>query len=253
MASLFDDANTQFSEVDSTPVSIAPFTLAYWGQPNDDTIQAIAFGIFDKDQGSFYFALSHDGLQGDKINFILQGTGNVQVFTTTSFTKDVWSHACGVNVSSTDHRVYLNGGSVGTSATETVADLCDRITVGRAGTNSPSNYFSGDIAECAIWNVALSETEVQTLAAGYSPLFVRPGSLVFYDPMIRSDSGDDTHDIIGGLTLVGQGGTGVPVTSNHPRIIRPSGLYVPGDVVAAPAGSILPQIVSSQHQMQGVA
>jgi hypothetical protein len=74
-------------------------------------------------------------------------------------------------------------------------------------------YTDAKIAESAIWNVALTAAEIATLAAGYSPLFVRPQSLVFYAPIIR-----ELNNLKGGV-LTNNGSAAVSV---HPRIIYPT-------------------------------
>ena len=57
------------------------------------------------------------------------------------------------------------------------------------------------------------------LAAGFSPLMVRPESLIGYWPLGGAYS-NDNMDIIGGNTLTTNGG---PTVETHPRIIYPSG------------------------------
>ena len=81
-------------------------------------------------------------------------------------------------------------------------------------THSPKNT----VAECALWNVALTAAEIDALAAGFSPLFIRPGSLVGYWPLGGAYS--DYIDPIGSNTL---SATGDPAAADHPRIIYPSG------------------------------
>jgi len=41
--------------------------------------------------------------------------------------------------------------------------------------------MDGDLAEAAIWNIALSDADVARLATGESPLSVRPDALVDVD------------------------------------------------------------------------
>jgi hypothetical protein len=60
-----------------------------------------------------------------------------------------------------------------------------------AGTARENQGADVLLAEAAIWNVALSDTEVAALAAGYSPKTIQPTALVAYWPLI----GDWTPEI----------------------------------------------------------
>ena len=73
-------------------------------------------------------------------------------------------------------------------------------------------YFDGSIAEAAIWNAALTDDEILSLAKGFTPDQIRPQNLVFYAPLIR-----ELQDLRGGLTITNNNGATV---SNHPRVIQ---------------------------------
>ena len=78
--------------------------------------------------------------------------------------------------------------------------------------STPSAPFDGDIAEFAVWdNTHLDQAEIESLAAGYSPLLVRLPT--WYVPLVR----DADKDIVGGNSFT-VGGT--PTVSPHPRIIE---------------------------------
>lgn len=78
---------------------------------------------------------------------------------------------------------------------------------------SPSSaMFNGSIAEPAIWNAALTDAEIASLAAGFTPDQVRPQSLSLYAPLIRN-----LADLRLGRTITNVGGATV---STHPRIIQ---------------------------------
>ncbi len=56
--------------------------------------------------------------------------------------------------------------------------------------------MTGQIAEVGIWNVALADAEIASLADGMTCDKVRPQSLVFYAPLVR-----ELIDARGGLTI----------------------------------------------------
>jgi len=94
------------------------------------------------------------------------------------------------------------------------------------------------LAEAGLWDAALTDAEVAILGVGYSPLFVRPQSLVAYWPLVR-----DAKDRVGGYDLTAGGG---PVVAAHPRIIYPSPQFVPRKIAAAAAAAYGRQILSEE-------
>ena len=76
---------------------------------------------------------------------------------------------------------------------------------------------TGDLAEAAVWNVALTDAEVAALARGIHPFLIRPDALVAYwpilgrySPEINLKSNSATMAIQGTLSQAA-----------HPRIFRP--------------------------------
>lgn len=82
-----------------------------------------------------------------------------------------------------------------------------------------------EIAECASWSVCLSDAEIADLAAGFSPMIVRPESLHFYDSCLSS--------AINEFVSVTSSDSGTVNYVDHPPIIYPSGVLS----VAQGAGS----------------
>lgn len=240
MAALFNDANTQFFEVDSAPVLTTPLTMACWFTADTIALGLTLVALVDKDLATqWFYLLAQGNITGDPIAASArQGATIGRADSTTGYAGDgTWQHAAAVFATTTSRTAYLDGGSAGSNTTLVDPANIDRISVGRLGDSSPSNYHSGDIAEVAVWDTNLTAAEITELSKRISPLAVRPQNLVYYDPIIRPDSADDIHDIVGGLTLVGQGGTGTPVASAHPSINRLAGAKIatPGAAVAAPA------------------
>lgn len=219
MARLFDDASTQRLETATVPVTAVPFTLACWGRSNDATVDQAAISlcissaanercglIFAGAQvGDFIWAY-HDDLSG------LPGGASAQ--TSSGFTANQWTHAAAVfDTGSTT--AYINGGSAVTDGDAPTIGAIDRYAVGRFSDSTPSAYFSGDLAEVAVWNAALTPAEITSLAAGVCPLLVRPDALVSYVPLVGRTSPE--IDLVSGAALTVTGAT----ASDHPRAFRP--------------------------------
>lgn len=83
-------------------------------------------------------------------------------------------------------------------------------TIGNRNADNARNW-DGDLAEFGCWNAILTDDEFFALCKGYSPLLIRPASLVEYVPMVRDNLS---------LKRAAPTITGTAVT-NHPRIIYP--------------------------------
>ena len=196
MARFFDRDIGEALYVDSAPTAAYPFTMACWF--NADRIDA-SMGLMwlgDKDATNHFWTLYVNDSEVVSAT-VLAGGGPAHAVSSANWTADTWRHACGVFTSSTSRAAFLDGGNKGTNATDLTPANADRIGLGSFLDFSVSSPFGGDIAEAAAWNVALTDAEVAILAKGYSPLFIRPQSLIFYVPLIR----DNDEDLIGGLSL----------------------------------------------------
>lgn len=215
MAYLFDDALVHRIRSASTPVTAAPFTMACWARPDAENVAAAALSIGDKDVGAHFWDILFVGnVAGDPIRFraLAGGTAGSAEATGIDFAANTWYHVCGVETSATDRAVFVDGGNKGTNATNRSPANADNITIGADGNSTFSSPFSGDVAEAAVWNVALTDAEVAVLGKGVPAFMVRPSALVFYAPLIRG-----AIDIRAGNALT----VTTPVPSPHPRVFYP--------------------------------
>ncbi len=94
-----------------------------------------------------------------------------------------WSHVAGRKNGTgvTALSIFLNG--VGTSGTsnKTIQNRADSLNIGRF--SDALLPFDGRIAEVAIWNLALTDTEIGYLADGASPLTIQAANLKGYWPI----------------------------------------------------------------------
>ena len=101
----------------------------------------------------------------EKVGFAIDdGNDNPFVKTTNSVADGNWHHAVGIREDG-DIKLYLDGSFIDstTDTTDTSIDSTDPLFIG-AGTNASSgaigNFFDGNIDEVAIWNTALTSTQV---------------------------------------------------------------------------------------------
>lgn len=121
------------------------------------------------------------------------------------------------------------GSNTYTPGTPTTGDVIS----GDVTAPSNSQYqIDGRMAEIALWNVDIGASGYLQLAAGFSALFVRPESLIFYMPIIGRYAPE--------IELIsGKNGTvaGTLANADHPRIIYPSSSQTRRFKAAAAAGS----------------
>jgi len=167
----------------------------------------------------------------------------------TTLSNGVEYHACGIWTSSTDRVSVLDGdwAGRGSNTTSKVPSGIDKVSIGAQYFNStgPNFGLNGRIAEVGIWNAALVQAEVEALAAGVSPLLIRPGNLVFYVPLV----GDQKDDLTGTAPVTADGTTPT-VVEQHPAIYKPHNQVIRFPSVAAPVSG---RIMSSLTNHGGLA
>lgn len=161
-----------------------PMTIAAWCKPSATALGTM-FSIGDSNTGN-YVALGSDGT--GRV-FLETATPNSDSFSVGTMGTGTWRHAAGVTSSVTNHLAYL-GGVAGTADTTSVnPTTLDRTTIGAlVQTGSRISPFSGAVAHCAIWNIALSAAEIAALAAGRNPLTIAKANLVGYWPVFGDSS-----------------------------------------------------------------
>ena len=222
MARDFDNGSSEYLEIDSAPVTAAPLTIAAWGNVDETWQSGVIASLVDASSGDNWFLVRTKYQSGPgeyTCNVYARSSdGLPEVDSTTTFAIGGWHHLCGVFASASSRSAYLDGGAKATITDTITPSGIDRTSIGRIGDSTPAGYFEGKIAEVGIWNAALTDAEVAILAKGYSPLLVRPQSLVFYAPLIR----DEDRDIVGGLALTP---VNTPSIAAHPRVIYPAPRY----------------------------
>ena len=214
MARSFTAANSDALYVESAIVSSPPCTFAAWFNVSNITAAHPLIVIGDKDATQQINMRCSGNIAGDPVRINLLGaSAGVVADTTSGYSASTWQHACGVVTAVNAYAVFLNGGSKGSDTTNAGSiTLLDRTVIGANALLS--SFANGNIAEAAIWDVALTDAEVAILAKGFSPLLVRPQSLVFYAPLVR----DNDDDLIGGVALSANGTPGIVP---HPRVLYP--------------------------------
>lgn len=122
-------------------------------------------------------------------------------------------------------RVYVNGAQEAnttvtfgnTTYTNSSAATGDGVGVNAVPPAVTAGMTDGRLAECAVWNADITTAGFEMLADGYSALFVRPESLVFYITLLGNYSPE--IDVINNKNVTING---TIAKAAHPRIIYPS-------------------------------
>lgn len=206
------------------PVTAVPLTMACWFNVDTVTADYTLFGISNSGTNTDGFFLTAFGtLASDPIGASAASSASFSTATTSfpGFSANTWTHACGTFASTTSRFAFINGVAGVEATTSKSPSGINDLSIGRLTRSSPVFYANGRVAECAIWDVVLTQDEISALAKGVEARYVRPASLVFYAPLVRG-----LGDIVSGQTLTNNN---TATVSEHPPIIprRHAQIFVP--------------------------
>ncbi len=216
MARLFDDAGSEYLQIESNAITAYPFTLAGWGRPDANPDDMSILQVVDKDSNRV-FANIDFGTSGllARAAIISSLAGPGVASSSSSWSINTWHHVTGVFLNATSRTVYLDGGNSGNESTDVPVESYDRMAIGALRDSSDRAYMSGRLGEIAAWDADLTAAEAAILALGYSPMLVRPQSLIAYWRLFGNASPEP--DRIGGYNMAVTGAVKAP----HPPIIYP--------------------------------
>jgi len=190
-------------------ITAAPFTISAWARKDLATGRGIVVFIGDASTADDRIHLQMEPDNG-AVRFLIRNTANISANSSSNWVTGQWHHLCAVERAVDDHSVFIDGGSEGNNAVSQtpVAGNIDRTTIGRRDNIESSNAFDGDIAHVAIWDVDLTDAEIQSLAEGVSPLKIRRDNLIAYWPLNGQtpeisiiDAGLDLSEVNGPIAL----------------------------------------------------
>ena len=195
-----------------SPEPTLPITMSCWVNVDSPDQESVFMSLNDDDS----FDLIYIGTSGDNTTLIANHfdlSNGLDVIGTREV--GVWHHIGGIFRSDSNREGVLDGvltGSADTTSQDTLT--FNRLAIGGSGQSNPCCEFNGQIAECGVWDVALTAAEMASLGAGYSPLFIRPASLILYVSCVNTTS----RDRVGVFPLQAFGSA---LNFPHPPIIYP--------------------------------
>lgn len=214
MARLFDGTNDNL-ETSTVPVSGPPFSIFGWFNPTNVTDDHTLFALF-LNTNQYWDLFAAGSVASDPLRFqIKAGAGTAHnVDASAGFSANVWQSFLAVEAAADDHKIYLNGGNVGTSTTSRTPSAPGTFRIGES--DAAAKDMTGRVAEYAVWNAALTAVDAEVLNK-VGPLSVRPENLVAYWPLIGSFSPE--IDVVGGFDLTV---TGAVKADHYPGIRYPN-------------------------------
>lgn len=212
MAITFNGTSEYYS-AGSAAITATPLSVACWGAPTALALQTL-FSIANNDgvSGGFLAMLN---ASGNVLARTKSSAGVSGAQSTATYSAGAWAHFGWSWASATLRTAYLNGGNKGTQTTSRTPSGLNTTAIATQLELSASNYYGGPIEGLGVWNVALTDDEFYSLSRGYSPLFIRPASLVHYFPLIANAS-----ELRAALAM---SATGSPSAVSGAPIIYPSG------------------------------
>lgn len=132
---------------------------------------------------------------------------------TSSMSADTW-YAIGTTYDGTTLRTYFNGiqeGTISCSPSAQSPVYVDLLAALTSAAGLDANFDIGQVAELAVWRVALPAAEMLSLAQGFRATRVRPQQLALYLPLVRT-----LQDRLGRVVMSKLAGT--EGFTPHPRV-----------------------------------
>ena len=181
---VFNDAESDFMYHANNVITDTPYSVSCWIKPDDVANYGAIWHSADATSTAYYQGII---LDGEAANDYLEahhrnGGSEGQAITTSGITVDTWHNVIVLWISDASRTIYIDGGNSHNDTTDVVmAEETHTITaLGSFRDSSPGTYFSGKIAQCAVWNDQLSGAEITALAGGDLPSAVSADSLVAY-------------------------------------------------------------------------
>jgi len=195
-----------------------PFTLAGWVRRSDVSVATFTTLINKANASARGFYIRHNTSGGgDFVTLNVGGSpGSVTVTPTGTASSLGWNHVGAVVTATNARSVWLNGqGKV--SDTTSISTDPTTMTFLQPGSfvyngGATISYGDGWVAETGLWDVALSDGEMEALGKGFPCHLIRPDNLLVHLPMVRGAT-----DLINGVEATTTGNA--VGTYDHPPVM----------------------------------
>jgi hypothetical protein len=183
MSRICDDSLARYLQWDNVPISAAPFSISIWGKTIDDTDDYQTMLGIGQSGTDHFWRLRLRPVSGS-VDWTAEDSSSAGKASTTAVPNvNEWFHIGAVEAASNSRRILLDGANEGTNTSDIVPSSVDTTWIGQLDDGSPSDRFRGPLGHFAIWDAALTNAEIRSLAKGASPKQIRIGNLIRYWPL----------------------------------------------------------------------
>lgn len=223
------------------------FTVEAWVKPNGGTGNRAVIGKYGRVDDESYWWLGLDNSNHPTFftsfdSRYFTPRNDKQATSSSTLTNGSWNHIVGVKDSINNIIVYVNGGSPVTVSLGTIVDTINSTRPLNIGHWYNKYLFNGSVDEIAVYNKALSQTEIadhyqrgNTYKKGYFDNFVRVKTKIFLQGPFDSLSNKM-------ITILDSTGL-IPLTSPYSQD--------PRTVDSIPAGIVDWVLVELRHSLNG--
>lgn len=187
--------STKYGVIPSHATITPPFTYCAWVKLYSKTAAMTVLNLADGD--STYHQLQFGSASGSFLTWSRQNaTANTAIAYSTNFgtiSTNVWYFVAGVHSATNNRVMFVNGAPYGTNTDGRIVTV-SKVGFGvrvEGGIPSPwsTEYLNGQLAEAAVWNAALTDSEIAQLGGNGNPslavsaMRIRPDKLVLYAPL----------------------------------------------------------------------
>lgn len=185
MARSFVVGNTEYLRVTNSPVTAEPVTLACWAKLNSvAATHRTAMSIGEVAAGDYHALQVTNTIVWRARSW--DGAAQEAIYTA-AVALESWHHLVAVFAADNDRRIYVDGDRGTDDANAVVVGAFGAVSIGVSADSTPYGYMDGEVAEAAVWDVALTDNEIFQLAQGTPVVFVRPQSLGAYYSLFETD------------------------------------------------------------------
>ena len=161
-------------------VTATPFTFSCWVYM-DSLLGGVALFVGESStiNNRHFLQVANTGLAlvASKTTATVQSTGGP----TLQIKK--WHHIAGVWTSATNRNHAVDGVFGTANTTSNVPTGINSTAIGAINSSTQSGWFTGHIDQPAVWNVALSASEIKLLANKTHPTRIQRGNLVLFSEL----------------------------------------------------------------------
>ena len=151
----FDSASSQYIQTTFNIGNTSTFSVSMWANTTSFTTTQILIDNRDAGSDGFNCYIYNNTLQF-RINGVDLGVS------TSTLSNNTWFHL-GLTYDGVNKKIYFNGSKVDETTQSATLNVTNTLRIGTVSHTTPSNFFNGKLDHVAIFDYALSSSQVTTL------------------------------------------------------------------------------------------